>query len=732
MFVFFMVVLLVVAAIAANIVYAIYPKIPLAFYQIGAGLVLSLLPTFGHFQLEPEIFLLVIIAPLMFNDGQSTDYHVLKKNIRSTLSLAVVLALVTIVGGGLLSHAMWPAIPLALAFGLAAIVTPTDAVAVSSITTGIDMPEPVLGALENESLFNDASGIVALDLALTAFSTGHFSVGQGIEHFLIVFLGGIFVGIILGGAIVLLRLYFQRRGLDAIAVILPFNLLTPFIVYLAAEHLGVSGILAVVATGIIHGIQQRRLRLTSTQTQVVTTTTWEVLTNLLNGFVFVLLGEAMPSVWANLSHSDSKHLPLLIMIAVGLYLLMGILRFIWCQLNLVDLKSKETRLKDGLILSLSGVHGTITLAMAFSLPLTLNGHVFPFRTALIFVAGIVILLSLLVPTLILPLLLPKKQEAFTQEEFNDQLVRMVNFAITQLKQTEADSTALNPVIEVLSSQKNQLRSTADSKQVHKLLQLAENAEHAAIFELIDAGDVEAQIGWQYDRMQLMQVQFAFLNPFARLTLWFRLVAFRLFPHQAKKRYHKQLAQTIAAKKKAKQQMMQELTTRHPEGQLALPVTTDQQQQLIQTNPSSNRSTDHRHNLDHHQRREVRHTLTRQQRREVRRQFQSSTVKSQYWSNIAKLEQTGFNTVTAFLDSIETDDNQQEVNVIRHYYTVRHNRFNQSTSTVELENELFIMAFQFEYSYVQTAGKQEQLSPELIGELHKKISMDQLVYMQSTN
>lgn len=724
---FFTVLLLVIAAIGANIVYAIYPKIPLAFYEIGAGVLLSLVPIFNNFHIEPEVFMLIIIAPLMFNDGQSTDFHTLKKHFNSTLSLAVVLALVTILVGGLLTHAIWSVLPLTLCFALAAIVTPTDAVAVSSITTNIDVPEHVMGSLENESLFNDASGIVALDLALTAFTTGKFSLSQGIEHFVVVFFGGIIVGIILGMAIVFIRILFQRRALDTIAVILPFNLLTPFIVYLAAEHLHLSGILAVVAAGLVHGIQQSRLRLTSTQTQVVTKTTWEVVANLLNGFVFVLLGASGPSVWNDLSASEAAHLPVLVVIAVSLYLLMGLLRFLWCMLNLVTLAGRETRLKDAFILSLSGVHGTITLAMAFSLPLVVAGQAFPYRSAIILVAGMIILLSLIMPTLILPIVLPTKQAAFTPEEFSDQMVRMVNFAIEQLRHTGQNTAALPAVIEVLNGQKNESKKNADSKLVHQLLEQAEQAEHVAVNELIENGELQPQIGWQYNRAAMFQTQFAFLSPWARVKMWVRLIEFRLFPHRARNHYQKKVQRS----REAKQAWLKEhgYLDRHQHHE----------------NP------EHPANVNHHQQREIqlakitgaqlpanqsprqsRARPTFQQRRELRRQTRNRQLSEENRVAFTKAGNAGYNGVINFLDSIETDDNRQEVDVVRHYYNVRHQRFNLTESTSDEENELFIMAFQFEYSYVQTAGKQEHLSDELIAELHKKISMDQLVYMQNGN
>lgn len=721
---FFLVISLVVAAIAANLVYAVYPKIPLAFYQIGAGVLLSFLPTFDHFQLEPEMFMLVIIAPLMFNDGQNTDSHRLKHNFNSTLSLAVVLAIVTILVGGFLTHAFWYVLPLPLCFALAAIVTPTDAVAVSSITNDIDVPEHVMGALENESLFNDASGIVALDLALSAYATGEFSITKGAEHFLIAFFGGILAGLVMGAIIVLIRVWFQRKALDTVGVVLPFNLLTPFVVYLAAEHMGVSGILAVVAAGIIHGLQQKRLRLTSTQTQVVTKTTWEVVTNLLNGFVFVLLGAAAPSVVNSLSKSESAHIGILIIVAVGLYLLMTLLRFLWSMLNLVDLHSKETELKDSLILALSGVHGTITLAMAFSLPATIAGKPFPVRNAIILVAGIIILLSLIMPTLILPFLLPKSKAAFTQSEFDNQLNRMVNFSVEQLKQTNQGTSALPSVIEVLSSQKNDSFKSADSKLAHQLLEQAEQAEQTAIIDLIESGDAEQQIAWQYNRAALFQIQFAFLSPIARIKMWAKLSGMRVFPKIAQKHYHKKIAHTRQQKEKwlkehADDPRIAEYRRKHPNVNHH-----DRREKLLQQDP------EYAHQSRQNQR--GNRGLSIRQRRELRQQADNGALRIKIQSEFQRLEEIGFTHVSDYLDSIETDDNQREVAVVKHYYTVRHQRFTQNDDQTEEENELFVLAFQFEYSFVQNASKQENWSSELATELQKKISMDQLVYMQSTN
>ena len=255
----FLVLLLVAAVVVANAVYARFNQIPVAFLQIGAGLILSLIPLYRNFELEPEIFLFVIISILMFNDGQNTNIRKLSHQFGTTLSLSVVLAIVTILIVGTVTHLLIPEFSLALAFALGAIITPTDAVAVSSITTKVAIPGEVMTTLENESLFNDASGIVAFNLAIAAIATGTFSVWHGATNFLYVFAGGIFVGLIIGYIIAAVRIMLIRMRVDTPSVIVPYTLLTPFVVYFLAESLGVSGILAVVATGLIHGVQSDQI-----------------------------------------------------------------------------------------------------------------------------------------------------------------------------------------------------------------------------------------------------------------------------------------------------------------------------------------------------------------------------------------------------------------------------------------------------------------------------------------
>lgn len=500
MLVFYSLTLLIVAAIIANILYTIFPSLPLTFYQIGCGFLLSLLPFFQNYSLEPEIFMLMVIAPLMFNDGQNTSASYFRHSIRQILNLAVILAVVTAVIIGLVAHLLLPLIPLALCFAVAAIVTPTDSVAFKSITKDIELPTNVSGALENESLFNDASGIVIFNLALASFISGDFSFAQGLTRFLISFFGGLVVGAVAGLIFVKIQTLLVNKSMDTASVIVPFSIMTPIAIYLFSEELGCSGILAVVAAGIIYGINQSRLKLTSTSVRLVTNATWGVITSLLNGVVFVLLGVTLPKVIKRMIPYSNTLIIKLVFDALAIYLVMLLIRYIWVRTNLFGVQDKVPTTREALVSAVGGVHGTITLAMALSIPLTSLGRPFPFRDQLIYIATIVILLSLIVPTITLPLLCPKKQVE-DQGQFNQYRGEMVNYAISQVKQ---DSTIAlldrNYVIDMLNSQKN--NTEVDRKQVQEIMAGAQQVSVQAVVDLAAEGKIDQKIANLFSRRMI--------------------------------------------------------------------------------------------------------------------------------------------------------------------------------------------------------------------------------------
>ncbi|MCH4163701.1 MAG: sodium:proton antiporter [Lentilactobacillus diolivorans] len=489
--IFYSVALLIVAAIISNIIYTGFPKIPLTFYQIGCGLLLSLFPVFQNYSLYPEIFMVGIIAPLMFNDGRNTSSAQFGRSLRHIFSMAIFLAIITAVLIGGLTHALMPLIPLTLCFALAAIVTPTDSMAFKSITEPVELPKNISEILESESLFNDASGIVIFNLALGSFVTGDFSFTKGLTSFIISFFGGLLVGLIAGLCFVRLQTFLIERSMDTSSVIVPFSLMTPFAIYLISETLGCSGILAVVAAGIIYGINQSRLKLTSTNVRLVTSATWNIVTSLLNGIVFVLLGVTLPSVIVHIIPYSNQLIVELFLIGIAIYLAMAIIRFLWVKCNFVKTGNHSATNQEAFLTAIGGVHGTITLSMALSLPLTLYRQGFPFRSELIFVATIVILLSLIIPSLMLPHLLPRKNKG-DQSTFNHHRTEMVNYSIAKVKDRQSIPLVdRNYVIDMLTSQKS--GQSASRQQIKTILSQTREVEVQTVLDLLSNGQIPQQI-----------------------------------------------------------------------------------------------------------------------------------------------------------------------------------------------------------------------------------------------
>ncbi|MDF7626357.1 sodium:proton antiporter [Lactobacillaceae bacterium L1_55_11] len=456
---FYLFTLLITGVIFANIVKTYLPKVPDAFILILTGVALSFTPVLHNYTLEPELFLLLIIAPIMFVEGQAQDARRIRARFGMIIKLSVVLAVLTavLVSGLTLIETHWT-LPLAIA--LAAIVVPTDAVAVNSITQGRAVPGGVNEALSLESLFNDATGLVMLDLALSVLEAGNFSLINGLGHFLFVAVGGVVVGIVGSFLLITLRMKLNLRAISKLVTTIPINLLTPFAIYLLAESLGVSGILAVVASGLVHNIESRRLRLVSTDAQLTVATLWQSINAILNNIVFLLLGLSLPSVFNHLMALTMRERWALVVLSVGIYVLMLVWRYVWARFEknpqtnqLMGKREGRLRHLNAKVFGVSGVHGAVTLAMAFSLPRTLNGAPFPFRDEIIICASLVIIISLIVAAVVLPLILPAKKTAYSENELRKVRNKMIDYAILKLQDNVSDYAVREAVSTQLQSQK---------------------------------------------------------------------------------------------------------------------------------------------------------------------------------------------------------------------------------------------------------------------------------------
>ncbi|QHT59852.1 Na+/H+ antiporter [Paenibacillus lycopersici] len=411
----FLVVLVLLLLLAGSqVLQRMLPFIPLPVIQVALGGAVVYLPWHIHAHLEPELFFILFIAPLLFNDGKRTPRDELWRLRLPILLLAVGLVFLTVIAGGYIIHAMIPVIPLAAAFALAAILSPTDAVAVSAIASRVHLPQNIHRLLEGESLMNDASGLVAFKFAIAAAVTGTFSLWTASWSFLVISLGGLLLGALLAVAIIWIRMALRRFGIEDASIHVLIQIVTPFILFYVAEHAGLSGILAAVAGGIVHAIEQDRSGFTTIEQKFVSEITWNIILFVMNGLVFVLLGLQIPdilhSIFSNLAYNNYRAVGLVLLI----YVLLIALRFLWLTVSerLTTPIGTRNDWRAITLTSLSGIRGAITLAGAFTIPLVLgSGAPFPQRDLMIFLAAGVILVSLLIASIALPLLAGQPDEA---------------------------------------------------------------------------------------------------------------------------------------------------------------------------------------------------------------------------------------------------------------------------------------------------------------------------------
>ncbi len=404
--------------------------IPLPLIQIAIGALVSWPQKGLHIDFDPSMFMLLFIPPLLFADGWRIPKREFFALYQPILKLAFGLVLLTVIGLGYLIHWMIPEIPLTVAFALAAVISPTDAVAVSAITRNLGMPTHTMHVLEGESLLNDASGLVALKFAVAATLTGMFSWTQVAQEFLWIALGGLAAGALLGWGFSYLRDTVTRRLGDIAATQMALLLvLLPFAAYLLGEKMGVSGILAAVAAGVATNFGDLN-RADYISERMQTAGTWAMVESTFNGAIFLLLGLQLPSIIGVTLRNAGHDWWILVGYVVVISTALLVVRWVWVTVSVARSLRKAYRAGKmlekpspwlNLATTLAGIRGAVTLAGALSVPLLLsNGQPFPARDMMIFLATGTILFTLIVGSVGLPLVLrhlpPSKEPASVQEE----------------------------------------------------------------------------------------------------------------------------------------------------------------------------------------------------------------------------------------------------------------------------------------------------------------------------
>ena len=499
--------LLLAAVLVSSVIDQLVPKISSPLIQILLGLGIALLASSQiKIELDDKLFLVLFIAPLLYDEAKNTSKASLWHNRRPVLSLAIGLVLATALAVGFAVHWLVPSISLFAAFALGAALGPTDAVAVASLSKETSISSRSKSILQGESLINDASGIVSFQFAIAAAVTGTFSLVDATAEFMFSFFGGILMGIALGylGNFLVRRV--RSWGLENTTFHVLFEVFTPFIIYLIASALHTSGILAVVAAGLVNVISPRVIGPSISRMNIVSTSVWRVLSFTLNGVVFVLLGTQLPlafhGTWESTAISNDK----LIGYVLGLALLVIFVRFLWVlAMEWVHHRSDPEsgsfgleNLRSAAVMTLGGPKGTITLAVAFTI-----SYAVPQRDLMIFMACGVIVVTLLLATFVVPLLAPKKPA--TDEDLRcdetEVSIEILRSVIEDLaaRQTKENRAATQMVIRSYNDRIARIKSHNDieDKPNTALRLQAVQWEQELVLKLIDEDELYPIIGYRY-------------------------------------------------------------------------------------------------------------------------------------------------------------------------------------------------------------------------------------------
>ena len=390
-------ILAAVAVIVALQFLADKTGLPTAALLTVAGLVYGVLPG-PNPTLDPHVILTFVIPPLIYSAALNSSLLAIRENLRAVISLSIGLVLATAVVVGIGMDLFVPGVGLAAGIALGAALAPTDPVAALAVGGRVGLPPKLITIIEGEGLLNDATALTILTVAVTAATSGGFSLGDAVLRFLLAAAGGLLCGIAVAVAVRLLR----SATRDPLLVN-SISLATPFAAYLLGEELHVSGVLAVAVAGLMIGHDTPRF--TSGASRLQATAVWHLADFLIQGFVFLLIGEQIASVVRGLKAYPAATILAAAAISLGVVLL---LRPLWLALTESLPRALRSRLgraparsseylsgREIAVLSWAGTRGVISLAAIFTLPLvTASGHPFPGRDLLLFCTYLVVVVTL--------------------------------------------------------------------------------------------------------------------------------------------------------------------------------------------------------------------------------------------------------------------------------------------------------------------------------------------------
>lgn len=497
--------LMFAAVLVSAVISQLVPKASAPLVQICLGLLIALVAG-DHIELvfeDQQLFLTLFIAPLLYDEAKRIDKAALWRNILPVLSLAIGLVVAATVVVGFSVHALMPAIGLAAAFALGAALGPTDAVSVAALSSETEIDERSESILAGESLINDASGLVAFQFAIAVAAGGSFSLPGAIGSFFAAFLGGILIGLVIGwlGNFIVRKV--RSWGLESTTFHVLFELSMPFIVYLVASLANVSGILAVVAAGLVDRISERTVEPAGSRINIVSTSVWRVLSFALNGIVFVLLGTQLPlamrSTWEDVYISNASLIGFVLLITAILLAC----RFVWTlAMELVHGRwepgSAGDHLRKVAVMTLAGPKGAVTIVVALGIPASIAQ-----RDLIVFLACGVTVVTLLLATFVVPLLCPSRttdeEKKLHEAQVQIDILRSVMETLAA-RQTDENREATQTVIQSYNERVESIKDRSGIKESEGASQLRLRAigwERDFVDALIKDGSVDSELGYRY-------------------------------------------------------------------------------------------------------------------------------------------------------------------------------------------------------------------------------------------
>lgn len=516
--------------IVSNATNKLIPTLPLPLIQIVLGIGIGFLLPNSEYHLDTELFLALVIGPLLFREAEEADITSILKHWRIIAFLIFPVIFISTLSLGWLAHLLWLGIPLAACMAVGAALGPTDLVAFASLSERFTFPKRISNILKGEGLLNDASGLVAFRVALAAWTTGVFSLGQASWDLAISILGGFAVGIVTAAVNRgLQKLLLSVRATD-IASELILELSLPLLTFFIAEEIHVSGIIAVVVAGILKASRFKKITLLEAKVDTVTHTVWNTVNFVLNGSVFVLLGMELEMISEPILRTPFYNNLLLIVTVLLLTGLLFLIRFLmvygfyWYR-GFQLKKSIDKYLKDALLLTFSGVKGTVSIATILLIPTHLEAE---YPVLLFLVAGVT-LCSFLLGLLILPKLSEDKEES------NDHLmhIAILNDVVMLLEKELTVTKQKGPLYAAIDNYHGRIENMilsqedkATQRDWEQLKLLILSIENDGLEQAYEEGKIRDRSYHVYQRYLRSMEQKVNRNLSSRLTYYF-LVLFRL-------------------------------------------------------------------------------------------------------------------------------------------------------------------------------------------------------------